>query len=525
MSSRQVLRNALIVDGTGQEPYWGDLAVIDDHIVAIGEVRSEPGDADFDCSERAVMPGFIDAHSHADAQLFRPEVQHALLRQGVTTVIGGQDGVSYAPGDGAYASEYFVGVNGAHPTYRGSRVSDLLSTYDATTRLNFAYLVPGGTVRYEVMANRQEPAGTEQLQQMQQLVRDGIEDGAIGLSTGLDYVPGLFSDTAELAALCAPVAEAGAMYVSHMRGGYEANSAAGLDEIAEICDLSGVRAHVSHFHTDAGSVEGLLASLQQRGVDITFDAYPYVRGCTTLAMPLLPPDLAARPTDEVVAALRLPDVRRHLREVWFPEVARNPSLGPRWADMITLSHVADPAYEWALGLTIAQASERSGQDTISFSCDLLAASRLEVNAIMAVPHERPAEELGRILSHDAHISGSDGIFIGKHPHPRANGTFARYLREFVRELGFYTWQSAAVHLSARPAQRFELGERGLLARGSIADLIVVDTDTVRDNATYENPLPLAAGIDDVWVAGVQVLREGELTEALPGQALRRQPSR
>lgn len=525
MTRRQVLRNGLIVDGSGREPYPGDLAMVGDRIVAIGEISNEPGDRDFDCGGHAVMPGFIDAHSHADGQIFRPEVQHALLRQGVTTVIGGQDGVSYAPGDGGYAAEYFVAVNGVHPTYQGSRVSDLLTTYDATTRVNFAYLVPGGTVRYEVMANSQGPASPAQLHHMQQLVREGIEDGAIGLSTGLDYVPGLFSDTAELAALCAPVADAGAIYVSHMRGGYEANSASGLDEIAEICKLSGVKSHVSHFHTDADSVESLLESLQQRGIDITFDAYPYTRGCTMLAMPLLPPELAARPTDEVVAALRDPVVREQLRETWFPEVALKPSLGPQWADMITVSHVADPAYEWTLGLTIAQASEQSGQDTISFSCDLLAASRLEVNAVMAVRYERSAEELGRILSHAAHISGSDGIFIGKHPHPRAHGTFARYLREYVRDLGFYTWSSAAVHLSAAPAKRFELGQRGMLAEGCVADVVVVETDTVRDNATYENPLLVASGIDDVWVAGVQVLRDGELTDALPGQGLRRQPGR
>lgn len=487
----------------------------------MGVVRPEPGDIDVECAGRLILPGFIDTHSHADGQLFRSDVQLALLRQGVTTVIGGQDGVSYAPGDGRFASEYFAAINGGHPSYRGSSVAELLATYDDTTALNFAYLVPAGTVRHEVMGRSPAAADAEQLSRMVLLVEAGLRDGAVGLSTGLDYVPGLYADSEELAALCRPVARTGAVYVSHMRGGYETNSAAGLEEIVEICRASGVRAHVSHFHAPADIFFALMSALAERGTEITFDAYPYTRGCTLLGMPLLPPELAIRPVEEIVAELARPTVRDGLRTGWFPQVAQQPSLGPDWPAMIALGHIAAAEYYWAHGLTLAEASERTGQDPITFSLDLLVASRLEVNAIMAVRHPRPVEELGRILSHPRHVGGSDGIFVGSHPHPRGYGTFARFLRQYTREEGFYDWPTAAIHLAAGPAELFGFADRGRLAPGAVADVVVVDPDAVSDNATYEDPRALATGIEDVFVRGVQVLAGGALTGAHPGRGLRR----
>ena len=521
--ARQVLRNGTIVDGRQGEPYRGDLSIRGNCIESIGEVPAESGDVDVDCTGRLLMPGFVDAHSHGDGRVFDPAVQLALLRQGVTTVIGGQDGVSYAPGDGHYASEYFAAINGEHPAYRGTRVAHLLATYDHTTRVNVAYLVPAGTVRHEVMGRSAKAATPEQLGRMLDLVTEGLSDGAVGLSSGLDYVPGLYSDTAELAALCEPVAVAGAVYVTHMRGGYEANSAVGVDEIAAISRHSGVKTHISHFHAEADTLLPLLAGLRDAGVDTTFDAYPYTRGCTLLAMPLLPPHLAIRPVAEILLELARPDARAALRRDWFPIVEQKPSLGPEWPTMITLGHIRAPEYAWAHGLTIAEGAVRAKADVIDFALDVLLASRLEVNAIMAVRYARPVEELGRILSHEQHVGGSDGIFVGAHPHPRANGTFARYLREFVREHGFYTWAVAVAHLSTRPVDIFELGQRGRLAPGQIADLIVVDAAEVSDHATYEDPFALATGIDDVFVAGRRVLSDGRLAPALPGRGLRRVP--
>ncbi|MEF3403598.1 N-acyl-D-amino-acid deacylase family protein [Agromyces sp. CCNWLW203] len=526
-----LIRNVVVVDADGIGAAASDVLIDGERIARIAPARSgalESGAGRvIDGRGRLLMPGFIDAHAHADGALFDPEVQLALLRQGVTTVIGGQDGVGYPPGDGTYATEYFAAINGPHPSYRGGGVAAMLAAYDDATALNAGMLVPAGTVRFEVMGRSTDAASPAELDRMRTLVADGLGDGALGLSTGLDYVPGLFAGTDELAALAEPVAEAGAVYVSHMRGGYEANSAAGIAELAAIARASGARVHVSHFHAEPHLVTGLLAELDRDGVDATFDAYPYSRGCSILAMPILPASLTVREATEVIAELLDPAVREALREEWFPTIAGSASLGPGWPSMLTLAHVAAPEYDWAHGLTIeqgaAEASARSGAsiDAIDFALDLLVAARLEVNVVMAVQVERSDAGLAEILSHPAAIAGSDGIFIGRWPHPRARGSFSRSLAMLVREQTVLGWADAAALVSARASARFGLGDRGAVREGYVADLVLVDPDIVGSTASYDEPLGLGVGIDDVLVAGVPVLAGGELTGATPGRGIRR----
>ena len=522
--ARIVLRGGRLADPRGERA--GDLTIEGTTIVEVGDVEPRPGDTVVDCTDRLVMPGFIDAHAHVDGLLGDDDVQRALLRQGVTTVIVGQDGVSYAPGDGRYGGEYFAAINGAHPGYTGGGIGAYLAWLDGASRVNGAVLVPAGTVRFDVCGRSQTPPTAAQRTAMIALVDEGMRAGAVGLSTGLDYVPGMFQSAQEIAALCAPVALAGGVYVSHMRGGYEANADAGIVEIVAIARQaheetgSVLRVHVSHFHADADIVLAQLDALEASGTDATFDAYPYIRGCSLMGMPLLPPALSAQSVDDVMRTLGDPAERDRLRREWFPHVAQNPSLGPDWPRMITLAHLSDPALAWAHGLTIADAAARAGTDPIEFTLDALRSCRLQANIIMAVQNQRPVSELARIFAHPRHMAGSDGIFIGAHPHPRARGTFARYLREYVRETGTWTWAEAAQHLSAGPAERFGLGGRGILAPGAVADLVVVDPRTVADTATYDEPLGEAIGIDDVFVAGTPVLTDGQLTDQRPGRGLR-----
>ncbi|PYI64829.1 N-acyl-D-aspartate/D-glutamate deacylase [Arthrobacter livingstonensis] len=499
-----------------------DVAIEGKTITAVGDVVPSTGDQIIECHGRLVLPGFVDVHSHTDGLVEDNAVQQALLKQGVTTVVTGQDGVSYAPGSGEYASNYFAAINGRHPHYDGGGVAGYLAAVQGRSRLNFAYLVPAGTVRSEVCGRSSAPANESQIARMVALVEQGMREGAVGVSTGLDYVPGIFATADEIAALCSPVAAAGGLYVTHMRGGYEANSAAGITEIAHIAAESGARVHISHFHAQAAIISSQLQHLRSLGVDTTFDAYPYTRGCTLLAMPLLPPELSVLPVETVVDLISDPGERTRLRRDWFPKVERNASLGPDWPSMITLAHIAAPEFAWAHGLTLEAAAMRAGTDAIEIALDLLAASQLEVNAVMAVPHQRSVVELATIFSHEGHMGGSDGIFIGAHPHPRARGTFARYLREYVRETPTWSWPEAVQHLSTAPAARFSLGQRGRIAAGWEADLIVVDPHTVADTATYEKPLAEAIGIDDVVVAGQQVLASGRLATTTPGRGLRRE---
>ena len=530
MKSDFLLRGGEIVDGSIDEARRADLLVKSGRIAeVIDPVRSDDlagrsAREVIDCAGRLVMPGFVDAHSHADAAVFDPQIQLALLRQGVTTVIAGQDGVSYAPGDGAYASEYFAALLGPHPTYSGGGVRDLLATYDDRTRVNVAYLVPHGTVRHQILGFARRPATESELAQISELIAAGMMQGAVGLSTGLDYVPGLFADTAELTNLCDPVAQADGVYVTHMRGGYESNSKVGIDEVRAIAQASGVRAHISHFHGPPQLMNGLVAEAIQAGIDLTFDAYPYRAGFTLLSMPLLPANLLALGPHEVAAHLLTPTTREHLLREWLPSVGDEPELGSRWPSRLTLGHVAARDYQWAEGLTIAEASTRSGKDPNEFVLDVLAASHLEVSAIMPVPTERSVDDLAMLIRHDRHMLGSDGIYIGSHPHPRGWGSFTRFLARHVRERADLGWAQAAAHLSSAPVTRFHLGDRGLIRPGYVADLIVVDPQNVTDEATYERPRTLSQGIHDVFVAGMPVLRHGELTEHLPGRGLRQELS-
>ena len=520
---RTVLRGGIVVDGTGGDSREADVEILGDRIGVIGDIPAQEGDDVVDCRGRLVMPGFIDAHAHADGAVFRSDVQLALLRQGVTTVIGGQDGVSYAPGDGIWASRYFAAINGAHPTYAGGGVAELLGTYDGTTPLNVGYLVPAGTVRHEVMGMATGRADAAQLTRMQRLVADGLDAGALGLSTGLDYAPGIFADTDELAQLCAPLAPADALYVTHMRGGYETNTAAGLQEVVAICAPGaahdGVRGHVSHLHVDADDAERLLTEAAASGADLSFDMYPYTRGCTLVSMAVLPPEYSAMDVDEAIARLSDPAERARLRDEWFPTVAHKPSLGPDWPSMIRVGHTPAKDWAWAPGRTLAEIADRRQTSVEEATLDLLVAGRMEVNAVMAVRDERPVENLAQLFAHPGHTGGSDGIFIGAVPHPRAWGAFGRFLGTYVGRS--FTWEGAAVHLAARAAERFGLADRGMLRSGAAADVAIVDPAAVTDAATYDDPQQPVRGIDDVFVNGTHVLRGGGLAGALAGRGLRR----
>lgn len=498
-----------------------DVLLAAGRIVALGTGLDVPDDVDtIDCGERLVLPGFVDAHSHAGSLVFDEAVQHTLLRQGVTTIVTGQDGVGPAPGEGSYADRYFAAIDGPHPRYRGDGIGGLLATYDGATPLNVATLVPAGTVRHQVLGDADRPAEREDLDAMRALVRVGLEQGAVGMASGLDYVPGLYADTAELAELCAEVAAADGLYVSHMRGGYEGNARAGLDEIADIVRTSGVRAHVSHLHGPVELVSGALAELADAGAPMSFDAYPYSRGCTILSMLLLPADLARPGTDDLARAITDEAGRHRVRAAVLTRVLDRADLGTGWADQITLSHVPAAEFHALQGRTLAEAADATGTDPVDLAIDVLVDSELQVTVVMRVPKPRTPAELAPLFRLPGHTAGSDGIHVGTHPHPRAAGTFARYLGDFVRP-GLLSWAEGQRHLSTTAVERYRLGDRGTVRSGAVADLVVVDPDRVAARSTYEEPMLLAEGIDDVLVAGVPVLSDGSLTRATPGTGIRR----
>jgi N-acyl-D-amino-acid deacylase len=528
-----VIRGGMVLDGTAAPAFRADVGLSGGEVAAVGFLADGQGVTEIDATGRYVLPGFIDAHVHADSAVFDPEMQLAALRQGVTTLLLGQDGLSFAPASPAtieYVTRYFAPVNGPHPALDGTRpvsVAELLAGYDRRVPLNTGYLLPHGTIRYEVMGAARRAASDDELGRMRAMVEQGLGEGATGLSTGLEYAPGSQATVAELAALCAPVAAAGLPYVTHMRG-YEASAARGMAEVVEITRRTGVAAHVSHYHGPAGQLRSLLDDALSAGADLTFDSYPYLRGCTTLAMVTLPGWLPAADFDATLDALTDPGTARRLDDEW------SAGRGEQW-ERITLSHVPADELRWAEGLRLTEAARRAGLDPPVFCRELLVATRLEAGCVFghpAVPYSGPAagpettaeESMRALLRHPAQMAGSDGIYRGGHPHPRGWGAFARLLGRHVRELADWTWEQAAVHMAGHPARRFGLSDRGLVHRGQAADIVVLDPATVGDRASYASPRELAVGVEHVFVNGVEVLSAGALTPAArstpPGRVLR-----
>ncbi|WP_106236838.1 N-acyl-D-amino-acid deacylase family protein [Nonomuraea fuscirosea] len=521
MSFDVVISGGRVLDGTGAPPYRADVAIAGDRVAAVGRLDGATAGTVIDATGRFVAPGFVDCHAHGDAVVFDPGVQLAALRQGVTTFVLGQDGLSFAPGSAAtvaYASRYFAAVNGELQRDGGRdgepgsafgpgplSVAELLGAYDRAVALNTAYLLPHGTIRYDVMGPSAEPASPGDLAAMLRHVERGLSEGAAGLSSGLEYLPGGYASAEELAALCAPLG--GLPYVTHMRA-YGERAGVGMAEVVDIAGRSGAAVHVSHLHGPADVLLPLVDEALGKGVDLTFDTYPYLRGNTILAMIVLPP---AVPGAEPARALEM--IGSGALDDWWPTLA---TTWPR----LTVSHA--PGLEWAEGLTIVAAAGRAGVEPAEFCRRLLTETNLEAGVVSARPDEGPLgeESVRRVLRHPSHTGGSDAIYVGGHPHPRGFGAFARFLGRHVRELGDWTWEQAATHLASHPARRFGLTDRGLLRRGFAADVVVFDPAVVGDLATYQEPRRLAEGVDDVLVSGVRVLAGGELTGATPGRALR-----
>lgn len=526
-------------------------------VIAVSRAGRRPTGVEvLDGDGRVALPGLVDAHVHGEAAVLDPEVQHAMLRQGVTSIVVGQDGVSFAPsrvpgadpsrtaaassrtaGSGAgrtpapqpsssssapsfpsasadldattWASRYFSAINGEHPTFRGGGVATLLATYDGTTPVNVAYLVPHGTLRYALLGDSDRPATRAERDLLVAALVDGLDAGAVGMSTGLEYVPAAYADREELVALARVLAGRGLPHVSHMRG-YEDRAGAAMAELVSIAAETGVATHVSHYHGPAAELAGYVDDALASGLDVSFDSYPYLRGASILSMVALPTWLPIADPERTVAALRDPAVLARLRTEHLPGLV---DLWPR----VTMASVPGE-HVWAEGLSLVEVARRLALSPANTAVELLVSTGLRAGCVFAQPPTNSAASVLALSTHPAQMGGSDAIYAGGRPHPRGWGAFARMLAQ-VRS-GDWTWSEAQHHLSTAAARRFGLAGRGSLEVGSVADVALVDPGTVRDLATYDEPRRLATGVTDVVVAGRRVLADGELTGLTPGRPLR-----
>jgi dihydroorotase/N-acyl-D-amino-acid deacylase len=497
-----LIANARIVDGTGSPWYRGDIAVKGDAIVRIAPRidRSAAGRV-IDAGGKVAAPGFIDIHTHARRGILEVPTAENYVRQGVTTLIEGPDGSSPLP------------IKPFLDEIAAKRVSP-----------NFATFVGQGSVRDAVIGPVNRKATADEIEKMRGLVRRGMEDGAFGLSSGLFYVPGTFTPTAEVIELAKVAGSMGGIYISHMRD--EASHVLdSVQETIEIGEKGGLPTQVTH-HKIIGKANWgrsvdtlrLVDEARARGVDATIDQYPYTASSTSIQAALMPAWALEGGRESILKRLKTPSARNELRN----ETARliRDERGGGDPQNVQLARCSwNPSFD---GKRLGDVTKLHGLEPTVENAAETALWIVEQGGCSGIFHAINEDDLQRILRHPATMIGSDGevpIFGQANPHPRSYGTFVRVLGRYVRELKTITLEEAVRKMSAFPAQRLGLADRGVLRVGTKADIAIFDPQTVRDTATFEKPHSYAEGVTTVIVNGEVAFESGKMTAARPGRIL------
>ncbi|MFC7985633.1 amidohydrolase family protein [Streptomyces sp. NPDC057336] len=531
-----VIRDADVVDGSGADAYRADVVVDGGRIVSIVKEAAAAGcqrpkaRRELDAEGLVLSPGFIDMHAHSDLALLRDPDHSAKAAQGVTLEVIGQDGLSYAPVDDRTLAEVrraIAGWNGPGDDvdFDWRSVGEYLDRLDAGIAVNAAYLIPQGTVRALAVGWDDREATEAELEHMRRLVAEGMEQGAVGMSSGLTYTPGMYAKDAELTELCRVVASYGGYYCPHHRS-YGAGALQAYEEMVELTREADCALHLAHatmnFGVNKGRAPELLTLLDgalAAGADITLDTYPYTPGCTTLVA-LLPSWASEGGPEQIMKRLADDDTAERIRH-HVEEIGSDGCHGvPMEWETIEISGTGDPALGEYVGRTVLESARLRGETPWTVARHLLLADRLAPTILQHVGHE---ENVRAIMRHRVHTGGSDGILQGAKPHPRAYGTFPHYLGHYVRELGVLSLQECVAHLTSRAAARLRLPDRGLVREGYRADLVLFDPATVAAGSTYENPRVLPTGIPYVLVDGRFVMEDGRRTDVLAGRSVRRAP--
>jgi len=496
-----IIRNGRIVDGTGSPWYRADVAIRGDAIARIAPRIDTPAARVVDAAGKVVSPGFIDLHTHARRGIFEVPTADNYVRQGVTTIFEGPDGGSPIP------------------------LRPFLDRVSATRITpNFAMFVGQGSVRDQVIGPADRKATPAELDRMRALVQQGMEDGAFGLSSGLFYVPGTFTPTAEVVELARVAGRMGGIYISHMRD--EASRVTdSVRETIEIGEKGGLPTQVTHHKVIGKANWGksvdtlrLIDEARARGVDATIDQYPYTASSTGIGSALLPSWALEGGRESTLKRLQTPSSRSEIRSEIIRIIKDERGGGdPQNVQLARCDwdHSLD-------GKRLGDVTKGRGQEpTIENAADTVLWI-IERGGCQGIFHAINEDDLQRILRHPATMIGSDGevpIFGQASPHPRSYGTFVRVLGRYVRELKVITLEDAVRKMSAYPAQRTGLADRGVLREGLKADVVVFDPNTIRDRATFEQPHQYGEGVSVVVVNGQVAFEDGKMTSARPGRVL------
>lgn len=521
-----LITGGTVVDGTGRSGYRGDIGISGEKIDAIGDLSQAQARHVVDATGHVVSPGFIDTHVHSDAVLLTDGQHSQGLRQGITTEILGQDGLSYVPASPEnyrMYNHYLSGILGRAPDDLDmSTVEAFRANYHHKTAVNVVTNIAHGALRVETCGMRDVPMTGDRLEHAKRLVREGMEQGAVGLATGMSYHPQAWCTTDELVELCRVVAEFGGVYTTHLRNVNPERGfgGGGVPEALEIGRRSGVKVHFSHTRTaadNAGQVDALMRQFddaRDEGIDLTLELYPYPTG-SSFVLSNLPSQAHNGGPAEIAERLRDPEQRAAIAE-------HIETSDARVVKEFVYSHM--PLTPELEGLSVPTIAARRGKGMGEATIDLLLENDLGIG-FWGVPPADPvvwrqvSRDAVELLSRPDYMVGSDSIHVGGHPHPRAWGTFPRFLGRLRRQFPIMSLEAMVQRMTDNPARRFGLTRRGRLEEGYFADVVVFDADRVMDTATYDDPAQYPVGIPFVIVNGRVSVDHERCTGVMAGQAI------
>ena len=523
-----VISGGTVVDGSGAPGYRADVGINGERIDAIDDLSRAEAHRVINATNMTVSPGFVDTHTHSEGPLLL-DPQHANgLRQGITTEILGLDGMSYAPlsSENYRIYRHWLGGLLGDPSedLDMSSVAAFRANYHKKVAINTAYLVPNGTIRLEVLGFHDLPLVGDALAKARRLIREGIEQGAVGFSSGGAYYPGPWADTEELIELCKTVREAGSVYMAEVRrtNRDRAYSGGGIPEALEIARRSGVRLHLAHTRTapeTAGGAAKLMEPVDQaesEGVDCTLDIYPYPGG-SSIAVSFPPSYAQEGGPDALIQRLKDPSERSKISNYLDSDSSTRATL-----EGIVFSYL--PKNVHLEGMSLSDIAGQRGATLGEVICELLLDEDLKVGYLAAPPKSsalwrQVSRDSMELLARHDYMVCSDITPLGSMPHPRSYGAFPRFLGRLRREFGLLSLEQMVHRMTDRPAQRFGLTKRGRIEKGYYADLAVFDAEHVIDNATYDDPRQYPSGIPFVLVNGQVSVDQEKCTGIMAGQAV------